>query len=52
MLSHSLTLAALQSCVGWGIAGAVALQADKMRWVPGQKQARYNIAGLVTFLKV
>jgi len=40
------------SCVGWGLAGAVGLQADKMRWVPGQKQARYDIAGFITLLKV
>lgn len=38
------------SCVGWGLAGAVGLQADKLRWVPGQKQARYDIAGFVTVL--
>ena len=24
------------SCFGWGLAGAVALKADKLRWIPGQ----------------
>eukprot|EP00048_Salpingoeca_helianthica_P023945 m.28474 g.28474 ORF g.28474 m.28474 type:complete len:871 (+) comp9086_c0_seq2:192-2804(+) len=38
------------SCVGWGLAGAVGLQADKLRWVPGQKQARYDIAGFITLV--
>ena len=38
--------------MGWGLAGAVGLQADKMRWVPGQKQARYDIAGFITLLAV
>eukprot|EP00047_Mylnosiga_fluctuans_P023538 m.139873 g.139873 ORF g.139873 m.139873 type:complete len:933 (-) comp9621_c0_seq2:187-2985(-) len=47
--SKSYTKYAL-SCVGWGLAGAVGQQADKLRWVPGQKQARYDIAGAVTML--
>eukprot|EP00730_Choanoeca_flexa_P007789 TRINITY_DN12393_c0_g1_i4.p1 TRINITY_DN12393_c0_g1~~TRINITY_DN12393_c0_g1_i4.p1 ORF type:complete len:476 (+),score=119.90 TRINITY_DN12393_c0_g1_i4:888-2315(+) len=38
------------SCFGWGIAGAVALKADKLRWIPGQKKARYDIAGAVSML--
>ncbi|EDQ88820.1 uncharacterized protein MONBRDRAFT_32642 [Monosiga brevicollis MX1] len=38
------------SCFGWGIAGAVALKADKLRWIPGQKKARYDIAGAVSLL--
>lgn len=39
------------SCFGWGLAGAVALKADKLRWIPGQKRARYDIAGAVTMLR-
>merc|ERR1712137_9020 len=38
------------SCVGWGMAGAVALKADKLRWIPGQKSARYDIAGFVSLI--
>ena len=34
------------------MAGAVALNADKLRWIPGQKKARYDIAGAVTMLTV
>lgn len=40
------------SCFGWGLAGAVALKADKLRWIPGQKKARYDIAGAVSMLMV
>ena len=40
------------SCFGWGLAGAVALKAAKLRWIPGQKKARYDIAGFVTMLRV
>lgn len=39
------------SCVGWGLAGAVGLQADKLRWLPGQRSARYDIAGFITMFK-
>eukprot|EP00047_Mylnosiga_fluctuans_P023539 m.139911 g.139911 ORF g.139911 m.139911 type:complete len:857 (-) comp9621_c0_seq5:187-2757(-) len=49
MTSRTFSKYAL-SCVGWGLAGAVGLMADKLRWVPGQKQARYDIAGAVTML--
>jgi hypothetical protein len=35
-----------------GLAGAVALKADELRWIPGQKQMRYDIAGFVTILQV
>lgn len=38
------------SCVGWGMAGAVALKADKLRWIPGQKSMRYDIAGFVSLI--
>lgn len=38
------------SVFGWGLAGAVALKADQLRWIPGQKKARYDIAGAVTVL--
>eukprot|EP00047_Mylnosiga_fluctuans_P014925 m.42145 g.42145 ORF g.42145 m.42145 type:complete len:1637 (-) comp5705_c0_seq2:205-5115(-) len=38
------------SCTGWGLAGAVGLQADKLRWLPGQRSARYDIAGFITML--
>lgn len=38
------------SCVGWGMAGAVALKADKLRWIPGQKSSRYDIAGFVSLI--
>ena len=38
------------SCFGWGLAGAVALKADKLRWIPGQKSARYDIAGFVSIV--
>jgi hypothetical protein len=38
------------SCFGWGLAGAVALKADKLRWIPGQKSARYDIAGFVSLI--
>ena len=37
---------------GWGMAGAVALKADELRWIPGQKKMRYDIAGFVTMMKV
>lgn len=39
------------SCVGWGLAGAVALKADQLRWLPGQRNLRYDIAGFVTLMK-
>lgn len=39
------------SCVGWGLAGAVALKADQLRWLPGQRNFRYDIAGFVTLMK-
>eukprot|EP00051_Salpingoeca_urceolata_P024536 m.432507 g.432507 ORF g.432507 m.432507 type:complete len:601 (+) comp20245_c1_seq2:119-1921(+) len=39
------------SVLGWGLAGAVALQAAKMRWIPGQKKFRYDLAGFVTMVK-
>ena len=32
------------------MAGAVALKADKLRWIPGQKSARYDIAGFVSLI--
>eukprot|EP00050_Salpingoeca_kvevrii_P021000 m.105082 g.105082 ORF g.105082 m.105082 type:complete len:627 (-) comp9130_c0_seq2:2306-4186(-) len=38
------------SMFGWGLAGAVALQAAKMRWIPGQKRVRYDMAGFVTLI--
>lgn len=40
------------SCFGWGLAGAVALKAAQLRWVPGQRAARYDIAGFVTLVAV
>jgi hypothetical protein len=40
------------SVFGWGLAGAVALKADKLRWLPGQRSARYDIAGFVTMIQV
>lgn len=39
------------SVFGWGLAGAVALKADKLRWLPGQRSARYDIAGFVTMIQ-
>lgn len=38
------------SCIGWALAGEVTSQADRLRSLPlpGQKNARYEIAGLVT----
>lgn len=41
-----------KSMFGWGLAGAVSLKADQLRWLPGQKKARYDIAGAVTLLAV
>lgn len=38
------------SCIGWGLAGSVAQMADKLRWIPGQRKARYDIAGFVIML--
>lgn len=38
------------SCFGWGMAGAVALKADKLRWIPGQRSMRYDIAGFVSLV--
>ena len=38
------------SCFGWGMSGAVALKADKLRWIPGQRSARYDIAGFVSLI--
>ena len=40
------------SVFGWGLAGAVAAKAAKLRWIPGQKSMRYDIAGFVTVLQV
>lgn len=55
------------SVFGWGVAGktqmcsfillvttsgAVALKADKLRWIPGQKKVRYDIAGAISMLTV
>lgn len=40
-----------QSVFGWGLSGVVAKAAAKLRWVPGQRAARYDIAGFVTMLK-
>eukprot|EP00040_Diaphanoeca_grandis_P022871 m.123580 g.123580 ORF g.123580 m.123580 type:complete len:527 (+) comp28999_c0_seq1:206-1786(+) len=39
------------SCFGWGMPGAVALKADQLRWLPGQKSMRYDIAGFVTLIR-
>jgi hypothetical protein len=39
------------SVIGWGLAGAVAKVADRMRWLPGQKTFRYDIAGFVSLIK-
>ena len=39
------------SCFGWGMAGAVALKADKLRWLPGQRSMRYDIAGFVSLIQ-
>jgi diacylglycerol kinase family enzyme len=38
------------SCFGWGMAGAVALKADKLRWIPGQRSMRYDIAGFASLV--
>lgn len=38
------------SCFGWGMAGAVALKADKLRWIPGQRSMRYDLAGFVSLV--
>ena len=38
------------SCFGWGMSGAVALKADKLRWIPGQRSARYDIAGFASLI--
>jgi hypothetical protein len=32
------------SMIGWGIAGAVARKAAKLRWMPGKKRALYDVA--------
>jgi hypothetical protein len=32
------------------MAGAVALKADKLRWLPGQKSRRYDIAGFASLI--
>ena len=39
------------SVYGWGLGGTVAKAADRMRWLPGQKRFRYDIAGFVSFMK-
>lgn len=39
------------SVFGWGMAGTVAKVADQMRWLPGQKRFRYDIAGVVSMMK-
>lgn len=49
-LSEGRSVAGL-SCIGWGLAGAVASKADQLRWLPGQRQFRYDIAGFVTLMK-
>lgn len=33
------------------MAGAVALKADKLRWLPGQRSMRYDIAGFVSLIQ-
>ena len=49
--SDEMTSIYALSCFGWGMSGAVALKADHLRWVPGQKNARYDIAGFVSLMK-
>lgn len=39
------------SVFGWGLAGTVAKAADDLRWIPGQKNFRYDLAGFVSMLK-
>lgn len=39
------------SVFGWGLAGTVAKVADQLRWIPGQKRFRYDLAGFVSMMK-
>eukprot|EP00039_Didymoeca_costata_P025376 m.13110 g.13110 ORF g.13110 m.13110 type:complete len:503 (-) comp4793_c0_seq2:81-1589(-) len=39
------------SVFGWGLAGTVAKTADELRWIPGQKGFRYDLAGFVSMMK-
>lgn len=42
----------VQSCVAWGLAGACTARAERLRWVPGQKKLRYDLAGFLTLCSV
>lgn len=45
--------ASLASCLAHSVlTGTVALKADQMRWIPGQKKFRYDIAGFVSMVRV
>ncbi|EGD76197.1 hypothetical protein PTSG_00903 [Salpingoeca rosetta] len=39
------------SCIGWGLTGACTARAQHLRWMPGQKKIRYDVAGFLTLLK-
>lgn len=43
---------AMQSCIGWGLTGACTARAQTLRWMPGQKKIRYDVAGFLTLVKV
>eukprot|EP01147_Barroeca_monosierra_P010898 gene10898-2973_t len=39
------------SCIGWGLTGACTARAQTLRWMPGQKKIRYDVAGFLTLVK-
>lgn len=39
------------SLIGWGLSGSIAKRAEKMRWMPGHRHYRYDLAGGVSLVK-
>jgi diacylglycerol kinase family enzyme len=39
------------SVFGWGMGGAVVKVADQLRWIPGQRSVRYDLASFVSVVK-
>lgn len=52
LLKCAFPLPIWQSCVAWGLAGACTARAERLRWVPGQKKLRYDLAGFLTLCGV
>lgn len=39
------------SLIGWGLSGSIAKRAEKLRWMPGHRHYRYDLAGGVSLVK-